>query len=119
MTEKMVVIYDGECPFCSGYVKLMDLRRRVGDVELVDARSDDPRVKAVQRDGYDLNEGMVAIYGARTYYGGEAVALISRLGSGGILSRIFGDDSRSRLMYPAMKMGRNIALRLLGRSKIP
>lgn len=41
---KMVVIYDGECPFCRSYVSLMALRDRVGQVDLVDARSNDPRV---------------------------------------------------------------------------
>ena len=35
--DKMVVVYDGECPFCRNYVKLMWLRKAVGDVELVDA----------------------------------------------------------------------------------
>ncbi len=35
--NKMVVVYDGECPFCRNYIRLMSLRKAVGDVELVDA----------------------------------------------------------------------------------
>jgi predicted DCC family thiol-disulfide oxidoreductase YuxK len=120
---RMVVIYDGDCPFCRSYVKLMALRRRVGTVDLVDARSDDPRVTSAERDGYDLDEGMLAIYGGKTYYGGDAVALISALSStdGGIqalLSKLLGNPTRARLLYPIMKFGRNLALRALGRSKI-
>jgi hypothetical protein len=29
--NKMVVVYDGECPFCRNYVRLMSLRKAVGD----------------------------------------------------------------------------------------
>jgi predicted DCC family thiol-disulfide oxidoreductase YuxK len=36
---KMVLVYDGECPFCRNYVRLMSLRKAVGDIELVDART--------------------------------------------------------------------------------
>jgi predicted DCC family thiol-disulfide oxidoreductase YuxK len=31
--DKMVVVYDGECPFCRNYAKLMSLRKAVGDVD--------------------------------------------------------------------------------------
>ena len=32
-------IYDGDCPFCSKYVRLIQLKNTVGDVELINARS--------------------------------------------------------------------------------
>ena len=43
--DKMVIVYDGLCPFCTSYVRLMSLRRSVGAVELVDARSAHPEVQ--------------------------------------------------------------------------
>jgi hypothetical protein len=54
----MAVVYDGECPFCRGYVTLMKLRAAVGGVVLVDARHGGPIVERLIRQGYDLNEGM-------------------------------------------------------------
>ena len=120
--SKMIVIYDGDCPFCQSYVKLMALRNCVGQVDLVSARSDDPRVKEVQHQ-FDLNEGMMAIYGSKMYYGSDAIALISTLCADSgfaqkLLAKIFGKPARARLLYPIMKAGRNVTLWALGRPKI-
>lgn len=119
----IVVIYDGDCPFCNSYVHLADLRNTVGSVELVDARSADPRVRDVQRCGFDLNEGMIAMFGGKIYYGADAVVLLSTLsGNHGIyaklLSRLFSDPGRAHRLYPVLKTGRRLALKLLGRSQI-
>ena len=73
----LVVIYDGECPFCSSYVHLSALRKAAGSVELVDARSADPRVRDIQKRGFDLNEGMITIFNGKIYYGADAVVLLS------------------------------------------
>jgi hypothetical protein len=89
----------------------------------VNARSGDPRVRDVQKRGFDLNEGMIAIYGGKTYYGADAVVLLSTVSGtrglfGRLLSRIFSDPGRAHIVYPYLKMGRRLALRLLGRSQI-
>lgn len=119
---KLLVIYDGECPFCKSYVRLMALRDRVGTVLLIDGRSDDPHVKTAREKGYDLNEGMLAIYGDKTYYGSDALSLISILSEGDslfqrALSRLLR-NRRARFLYPAMKLGRNLTLAVLGRARI-
>ncbi len=119
----IVVIYDGDCPFCRSYVYLAALRKVVGSLELVDARSGDPRVRDIQNRGFDLNEGMIAIVGNKIYHGADAVDLLSALSENrgpvaGLLSRVFGDPRRARKLYPYLKMGRRLALRLLGRSQI-
>jgi predicted DCC family thiol-disulfide oxidoreductase YuxK len=36
------IVYDGECPFCTQYVKLMRLRETVGIVKPLNAREDHP-----------------------------------------------------------------------------
>ena len=38
------IIYDGECPFCSRYVKLMRLEETIGDIRLIDARKNPPEL---------------------------------------------------------------------------
>jgi len=40
----MVIVYDGECPFCRNYIRLMELRKTVGNVDLVNARTPHPAV---------------------------------------------------------------------------
>ena len=50
------LIYDGACIFCDAYVRLLALREAVGPVELIDARSGDPRL----RDGALLSKRPVA-----------------------------------------------------------
>ena len=37
-TQRASIVYDGDCPFCSRYVKLVRLREALGSVDLVNAR---------------------------------------------------------------------------------
>lgn len=117
------IIYDGECPFCSTYVKFMRLRESVGPVALIDARGGGEAVEAARRLGFDLDEGMIFFYGGRYYYGADAVQMLSLLsGEKGWLNRLnaslFKSPARAQLLYPFLRAGRNATLQLLGRSKI-
>lgn len=119
-----LIVYDGDCVFCQSYVRFMRLRETVGVVELLDARSGDPRVASFQRQGYDLNEGMLFVLDDKVYHGDEAVNLLAILSSSsslfGRLNRaILSNRTAARLIYPALKLGRRITLRLRGRSLIP
>jgi predicted DCC family thiol-disulfide oxidoreductase YuxK len=119
----MVVIYDGDCPFCSNFVQMMRLKKAVGHVELVDARSGDPRVSAVLRQGFDLDEGMAVTFGSQTYYGEDAVVLIAGLTPekgviGRLVGKILSDPGRAKFLYPYMKAGRRAVLTLLRRPLI-
>ena len=119
----LVLVYDGDCPFCSRYVQLLKLREMVGTVELIDARSGNSVVTDLHKAGYDLNEGMVAKYGDRIYHGADCVQVLALLSTGsGVFNRInsiiFRSKILSRILYPILRLGRNATLRLLGRSKI-
>jgi predicted DCC family thiol-disulfide oxidoreductase YuxK len=119
----MVIVYDGECPFCRNYVRLMELRRAVGNVDLVNARTAHPAVWKLVELGYDLNEGMVAIYGGKIYYGSDAVVLLSSMTTGRgwasrFLSVLLRRPARARSLYPYMKFGRRLALKILGKPLI-
>lgn len=122
-TDKMVVVYDGECPFCRSYVTLMSLRKAVGDVELMDARTQTPPIRRLVELGYNLNEGMAAIYGGKVYYGKDAVVLISSLTGdrpwlGRLIATSLRNPTRATFLYPLMKLGRRIVLRILGKPLI-
>lgn len=105
------IVYDAECPFCASYVALLRLRERYS-VHLIDARSEPAQAQAY---GLDLNAGMIVDLDGEIYHGARAVALLSRL------SRRRGplaSDRVADLVYPWMRSGRALALKLLQRKPL-
>lgn len=118
-----LIIYDGDCIFCQNYVRLVHLREMVGKVDLVDARSDDPRVAEYQRQGYDLNEGMIFVWNGRVYHGSDAVNVLGGLSTtttwfNTINRMVFSSPLASRALYPLLKIGRRITLLVRGKDLI-
>ena len=67
------LLYDGDCPFCTNYVRMVQLRKAVGPVELLDMRQH-PELVAYFRDrGYDLNDGMLLRLDGHIYWGADCV----------------------------------------------
>lgn len=121
--EPLTIVYDGDCPFCASYVRMVRLREAVGRVEFVDARSGDPRAEAARAAGLDLDAGMVVLWQGRRHYGPEAVHLIAVLsGDGGLGNRLqrrlFRSPRLARALYPWLVRGRRLWLRLAGRAPI-
>lgn len=117
------VIYDGDCPFCASYVALTKLRDAVGEVRLIDARGNRDLSRELLSHGFDLNDGMVVLHDRVAHFGGDATHVLARLAerttlSGKILSAAFCSKRASNALYPALRFGRNLTLRLLGKSKI-
>jgi predicted DCC family thiol-disulfide oxidoreductase YuxK len=120
---RALIVYDGECIFCQNYVRMIKLRESVGTVDLVDARSDDPRARAIVAQGFDLDEGMVFSYRDRIYHGSDAVHAIALLGSSSsafnrLNAMLFSRPTIARLSYPWLKAGRRATLWLRGRKLI-
>ena len=123
MTSPSLIVYDGECIYCQNYVRFVRLREAIGPVELLDARSDDPRVTRYWRDGYDLNEGMLFVYRDTVYHGADAVHMLASLSSeSGVLNRlnarVFSSKRAAGLLYPFLKLGRRLTLMVRGRTLI-
>lgn len=117
--EPVSIVYDGACPFCSAYVRMVRLKEAAGEVRLVDAREGGPIVTAALAKGYDLDQGMAMNIGGRWYHGDEVMHMVAMMSSqSGALNRlhawVFRDPARSRLLYPGLRAGRNLALKLLG-----
>jgi len=117
------LLYDGDCPFCSRYVTLVRLRETVGPIKLADARENPTLVAEVTRLGYDVDEGMILKLDGRYYHGADCINALAMLttpsGAFNRLNRaIFRSRTASRLLYPALRAGRNATLRLLGRRKL-
>lgn len=117
------LVYDGDCPFCSRYVRYLRLRQAAGPVRLVNAREGGPLVDELLRAGLDLDEGMVLKLGGRYYHGADCIHALALLSSGsGLFNRInakvFRSPQLSRVLYPVLRAGRNMTLRFLGRAKM-
>lgn len=115
MADALEIYYDGECPFCSAYVRMLNLRRAVGRVELIDARSGDPKVARLLRAGLDLDEGMAVRHGGRLFHGADAVQLLSALSDRGVMQVLLRSPRRAAILYPALRAGRRLTLRLMNR----
>lgn len=121
--KRLEIVYDGECPFCTRFVELYRIRKNVGRVVLTDARERPDLVAQFTRDGLDINEGMVAMWEGRSYYGADAVQLLAMLGAENgafaALNRLlFKKPAVAGVVYPWLVRGRKLALRLLGRRLI-
>lgn len=121
--DELWVVYDGECPFCSSYIRLYRLREVAGKVNLVDAREPHPIVEEVRARGFDLDEGMAVKAAGRFYHGAEAMQILAILGDGsGLFNRvnraIFRHPRLARAFYPWLVRGRLLTLRLLGRQTL-
>jgi predicted DCC family thiol-disulfide oxidoreductase YuxK len=115
------IVYDGLCPFCSRYVLMYRIRQLVEKVHLIDARdSDDPLVKELSENGFDLNEGMAVKWDGRFYYGADCLHVLALLGTeSSVFNRlnrwIFSRRHVARVLYPVLVSGRKLTLRILGR----
>lgn len=117
--SQLWLVYDGECPMCSNYSRMVHLRQSVEEFILVDARSDDPIVEEIRNIPHDLNTGMVVKIGNRFYVGHEAFHVLALLSENrGAFSRInrfvFSSPLAARVGYPLLKAARWVVLKLKG-----
>lgn len=117
------LLYDGECPFCSRYVQHVRLREAVGVVSLANAREHGALVDEMRRLGYDVDTGMVLKLNGRYYHGADCIHALALLTTpSGWFNRLnslaFRSPAVARTVYPVLRAGRNLALKLLRRSRL-
>ncbi len=117
------LVYDGECPFCTNYVELLQLKELFPDIKLVNARTDKDHeaVQMMLRAGFVIDEGMALIENGTIMYGANAIHALARPSSsvfGRLNWWLFKSQKRSSFLYPALTLGRSIVLKILGRKKI-
>jgi predicted DCC family thiol-disulfide oxidoreductase YuxK len=118
-----VLVYDGECPVCSSYVRYVRIKESAGQLLLVNGRDGGPWVERVKQAKLDLDEGMVLFYGGRVYHGADCIHMLAMLSSSlGPFNRlnavVFRSATASKILYPVLRAGRNLLLRLLHRPKL-
>lgn len=121
--NELLLVYDRECPFCDQYCQLVRVRESAGNLTLVDARAGGPAMARITKAGLDIDEGMVLIAGDEIYYGSDAIHALSLLSTrSGLFNRInflvFRSKRLSKLLYPVLRSCRNLALKLLRKTRI-
>ncbi len=115
----ITIVYDGECPFCANYVRLARLRERVGEVKLVDAREHPALVADYAARGYEIDESFIVKAEGKTLTKGAALAYINgKLAPKWTGLPLLTSPQLLERLYPALRAGRNLALRVLGRKPL-
>ncbi len=121
--NKLLLVYDKECPACNNYCQMVRIRDTVGELVLVDAREDTPIMREITASGLDIDKGMVFKVGDQLYYGSDAIHALSLLSSrSGVFNRlaywVFKSKRVSAVLYPMLAFMRGVLLKLMGKTKI-
>ena len=123
MSEPILLVYDKDCPACNAYSQLVRIRQSVGELQLVNAREDSVVMRELTARGLDIDQGMVLLIGNNTYYGSDAIYMLSLLSSrSGIFNRLnyhlFKSRRVAKVLYPLLRGCRNMLLKLMRKRKI-
>ena len=120
----LTLIYDGGCPFCREFALRSELQAGVPNLRIVDGRADHNLRRELNTLGLPLRNGAVLIEGEQKWHGSKAIAELSRRMKPSdpllrLLARVFADNQRSALAYPALLAARRLALATRGLSVDP
>ncbi len=121
--DDIVLVYDKQCPVCDFYCEHVSVEESAGRLVRIDARDPSDIMAEITTRGLDIDEGMVLKAGGQLYYGADAIHELARLSSRkGFFNRLahwtFRSKPVARVLYPIMKFGRNLLLKMLGRTRI-
>lgn len=121
--DKIRLIYDGDCPFCSKYAQLVRFREAVGEVQMLNAREHPEIVQEMKGRGVNLDKGMALTINENVYHGADAVNRIALMSTGNgafnaFTAAVFRSRVLSKALYPVLKGARRAALFLKGKKGI-
>ncbi len=117
------LVYDRECPACDFYCRHAEIADATRALKRIDARESSAILDEITRAGLDIDQGMVVKKDGTLYYGSEAIhqlaLLAPRRGIFNRLSRaLFASRTSAHVLYPVLRGGRNLLLKLLRKTKI-
>ena len=121
MSDKILFIYDGECPFCNHFAQLLELKSSIPELEILDGRKNLSLLSQLYNQGYDLNNGAILIKNKNILHGADAINWICseiKDPSDSLLELIriiFSSNSRSKILFPLLLWSRRLLLTLKGR----
>ena len=116
MKKDLTFIYDGECPFCNHFAELLELKSKINNISILDARKNQKIIKVFLKKGYDIDKGAILIKGEEILHGAEAINTIcnqinnpsDRLLK--LISKIFKSSKRTDIFFPFLIRARRVAL---------
>ena len=115
-------VYDGDCPICKRAAEATQIKQSLGNLHLLDARTNDghPLLAATNKRYLNLDDGMVIFHEGRYFHGAGALEFMAVHGTpNGLFNHLnrvlFRSKFLSKNLYPLMRGGRNLMLRLRGK----
>ena len=121
MSDKILFIYDGECPFCNYFAQLLELKSSLLTLEILDGRKNLAQLSQLYKQGYDLNKGAILINKGKIMHGSDAINWIcTEINEPSdslleVLRIVFVSKKRSKILFPFLLWGRRLLLSLKGK----
>ena len=74
--ENAILLYDGECYFCTNYVEALRLKEAFPGISILNARENLDLVSKVEDIGAQINDGMVLIHEGNIHWGVDAITCL-------------------------------------------
>ena len=116
MKSNLTFIYDGECPFCNHFAELLELKSKIKNISILDARKNTVITNSLLNKGYDIDKGAILLKGDEIFHGAEAInAICNQINNPSgrllkLLSNIFKSNKRTKLLFPFLVRARRFAL---------
>jgi predicted DCC family thiol-disulfide oxidoreductase YuxK len=116
------IYYDGACPFCNSYVRLLQIRTSFS-VELIDAREYPLVARRFAAEGMSLNTGVAVEIDSARYHGAAAIQFLALIDAPGntfnwINYHLFRYRWLAKCFYPVMRFARSLILAVTRRGFI-
>ena len=116
MKTDLTFIYDGECPFCNHFAELLEIKSKINNISILDARKNQTITNSLLNKGYDIDNGAILLKGDDIFHGAEAINTIcnqinnpsGRLLK--ILANVFKSNKRTKLLFPFLVRARRLVL---------
>ena len=116
MKTNLTFIYDGECPFCNHFAELLEIKSKIKNISILDARKNQIITNSLLNKGYDIDKGAILLKGDDIFHGADAINTICNQinnPSGRLLkllSIIFKSSERTKILFPFLVRARRFAL---------
>ncbi len=125
MSTEIILIYDGECPFCNHFAQLLNIKSSLPNLKILDGRKNLSQLTNLYKKGYDLNNGAILINKEEILHGSDAVNFIcSQIKEPKdslleLLRIIFKSKKRSKWLFPFLLIARRLLLTIKRKSWQP
>lgn len=102
---------------------MVRIQDSIGELELINARDGGELVESITSQGIDLDRGMVLILNGQTYCNSDTIHTLALISSPSDFFNkfnywVFKSKYRTYFLYPVLRLGRNILLKIMGKKKL-